>query len=162
MLHYYSLKTTVMPRYRCITSWKNSFLLVLFFCMFTGISISQNTTANSAITDLLNQRAMLIEEAQSTRDIDVQLVELGYRPKAVIHSQTTVNGGIRIEFPIYLLIPADKKDRVIQRLSNYYAPTLFSLEIDTELRMVTLFVNATISSEEIDSIIDHFGYSGHE
>lgn len=162
MLHYNSPKTNGLRQSRNFNVWAPSYLLVLLFSLFSSIAISQNTETNSTISDLLSQRAALIEQSQSTRELDVQLFELGYRPKAVIHSQTLENGSLRIDFPIYRALPEEKKERVIQRLSSYYASTLLSMEIDTELLEVTLFVNATISSEEIDAIIDHFGYEGHE
>lgn len=162
MLYYYSLKTAGLLLRRNFYKAGIPFLLVLLFSLSSGIATSQNATTNSTITDLLHQRATLIEQSQSTRDLDVQLAELGYRPKAIISSQTLENGSLRIEFSIYRAIPEEKKERVIQRLSSYYASTILSLEIDTELLKVALFVNANISSEEIDAIIDHFGYSGHE
>ncbi len=162
MRHYYSLKTNGLQQSRSLNSWNSSYLLVLLFSLFSSIAMSQNSATNSTITDLLNQRAVLIEQSQSTRDLDVQLFELGYRPKAVIRTQTLENGSLRIEFPIYKALPEEKKERVIQRLSSYYASTILSMEIDTELLEVTVFVNATISTEEIDAIIDHFGYEGHE
>ncbi|MDH4471888.1 MAG: hypothetical protein QE487_04725 [Fluviicola sp.] len=136
-------------------------LYLLFFVGLSSQTAFGQTETSTAITQLLSERSSRITQSTPTRDIDMQLFELGYRPKAVVSTQTLENGNLRIIFPIYLAVSADKKIRMEERLSQHYS-YLSSISVDTELQQVTLLLLPTTSSEELDSIIDHFGYAGHE
>lgn len=136
-------------------------LYLLFFIGLTGQTAFGQTEASTTVTQLLAERSSRIAQSTPTRDIDLQLFELGHRPKAIVTSQTLENGGLRIVFPTYLTVSAEKKTRIEERLSQHYS-YLSSISVDTELQQVTLILLPTTSSEELDSIIDHFGYAGHE
>lgn len=136
----------------------------LYLLFFAGLSYQTTygqTETSAAVTQLLSERSSRITQSTPTRDIDMQLFELGYRPKAVVTTQTLENGSLRVIFPTYLAVSADKKVRIEERLSQHYA-YLSSISVDTDLQQVTLILLPTTSSEELDSIIDHFGYAGHE
>ena len=136
-------------------------LYLLFFVGLSSQTAFGQTETSAAVTQLLSERSSRITQSTPTRDIDLQLFELGYRPKAVITTQTLENGSLRIIFPTYLAVSADKKARIEERLSQHYS-YLSSISVDTDLQQVTLMLLPNTSSGELDSIIDHFGYAGHE
>lgn len=136
-------------------------LYLLFFIGLTGQTAFGQTENTAAVNQLLTERSSRITQSENTRDIDLQLFELGYRPKAVIASQTLENGSLRIVFPTYLAISPEKKIRIEERLSQYYS-YLSAISVDTELKQATIILLPTTSPEELDAIIDHFGYAGHE
>lgn len=136
----------------------------LYFLFMIGLSSQTafgQTESSTTVNQLLAERSGRIAQSENTRDLDLQLFELGYRPKAIVTTQTLENGGLRIVFPTYLTVTADKKVRIEERLSQHYS-YLSSISVDTELQQVILILLPTTSSEELDAIIDHFGYAGHE
>ncbi|HLP55963.1 MAG TPA: hypothetical protein VK151_13090 [Fluviicola sp.] len=136
-------------------------LYLVFFIGLTGQTALSQTENTAAIDQLLAERSSRITQSESTRDLDYRLFELGYRPKAVITTETLENGNLRVVFPTYLSISADKKIRIEERLSQHYS-YMSHISVDTELKQVTLILSPNTSTEELDSIFDHFGYAGHE
>jgi hypothetical protein len=138
------------------------FIFTLLACIgLYGPAWTQTTVASTDVTALLSERTALVEQGQSTRELDQQLFDAGYRPKAVVNILLLENGTQRVTFPTYLMIPEDKKDRIISRLSAHM-PYLSAMVINTTLREVTFFVPATVSQEELNAVFDHFGYLGYE
>ncbi|MES2557411.1 MAG: hypothetical protein V4604_14750 [Bacteroidota bacterium] len=137
-----------------------AFQLLFFIGLISQTAFGQ-TEPSTAVNQLLTERSSRIAESAPTRDLDLQLFELGYRPKAIVSTQTLENGNLQIVFPIYLAVSAEKKIRIEERLSQHYS-YLSSISVDTELKQVTLILLPNTSSEELNSIVDHFGYAGHE
>lgn len=139
------------------TSFISGFLLVLLaYC-----NISWGQEFNSGIDSLLSERSARVEQLQDTRSIDLQLFQLGYRPKAIITTEQLENGTLRVTFPTYLIIPEEKKQRIIDRLSNTYS-YLISIQIAVETQETILNIPAENASAKIDELVNHFGYEGHE
>jgi hypothetical protein len=155
-MHYYYKRRVVGSLPSCHR--KKNILIVLAFVACPCFSASAQSTDISA---LLSERSVLIAQGQSTRELDQQLFNANYRPKAIIHAELLENGSRRITFPLYLTLTEDKKGSVVQRLAGHY-PYLTSLEIDTDLRQAVMYVPATVSTEELNAIFDHFGYLGYE
>jgi hypothetical protein len=158
MSNYYYIYTKVLRPLAC-KSHARIFSLAAGICLC--FQVTAQTSASADPANLLEQRSALIEQAQSTRELDQQLFNLGYRPKAIIATEVLENGSKRITFPTYLLIPEERKQRIIDRLTSHYL-YLLSMEIDTGLREVTFLVPAATSQEELTAIFDHFGYLGYE
>jgi hypothetical protein len=158
MSNYYYICKGLRPLI-CQKRTKRIFSLIAGICLCVQATAQTSSSANLA--NLLEQRSALIEQAQSTRELDLQLFNAGYRPKAVIATEVQENGFKRISFPTYLVIPEDRKQRVIDRLALHYT-YLSSMEIDTQLHQVTFLVPAATSQEELTAIFDHFGYLGYE
>lgn len=133
--------------------------LLLFFS--TLPVIGQENPSSAEIDALLLQRSDLITQSSDTRQTDRELFALGYRPTAVISRQVLENGAVRITFGAYHSIPEERKERYFQRLSAHY-PYLVSMEINTATQVVSFQLTAGSSAAEINSIVEHFGYLGHE
>ncbi|ASS48119.1 MAG: hypothetical protein A3D31_00480 [Candidatus Fluviicola riflensis] len=140
-------------------SKRYSFYL-LFFIGLTG-QTAFGQTAPTMVDQLLAERSSRIAQSVPTRDIDLQLLELGHRPKAIVSTQTLENGSIRLSFPIYRPMVNADAQKVEARLSQNYI-YMTSIDVNSDLQEVTLQLNAGVSIEEIDAIVRHFGYLGHE
>jgi hypothetical protein len=137
-------------------------ILFFVFFFFSALPVfSQENPASAEIDALLLQRGELIAQSSDTRQTDRELFALGYRPTAVITRQVLESGAVRITFNAYQAIPEERKERYFQRLSATY-PYLVSMEIDTEAQIVSFQLTAGSSAAEINSIVEHFGYLGHE
>lgn len=136
-------------------------LYLLFFIGLTGQTAFGQTETSAAVNQLLAERSSRITQSTPTRDIDLQLFELGYRPKAVVTTQMLENGSIRLNFPIYRIVSPNDALKIETRLSQNYT-YMTSINVNSDLQEVTLLLNAGVSAEEIDAIVRHFGYFGHE
>lgn len=139
------------------TSFISGFLLVLLVC--SNAAWSQESTPE--ISSLLSERFARLEQSQDTRSIDLQLFQLGYRPKAIITEEQLENGTLRITFPYYLSIPEEKKQRITDRLSSTYS-YLISIQVATLTQEIILNIPIEDASTKIDELVNHFGYEGHE
>lgn len=141
-------------------TFQRTLLSLLFF--FSALPVfAQENPSSAEIDALLLQRSELIAQASDTRSTDRELFALGYRPTAVITRQVLESGAVRITFGAYQTIQEERKDRVIQRLTATY-PYLISMEIATASQTVSFQLTAGSSAAEINSIVEHFGYLGHE
>jgi len=131
-------------------------VLITLFMFVTG-----SLSAQSDISALRAERSVRISESSSTKDIDLRLYELGERPAAVIRYSTLENGTIRLEFPIYLPVNAERAERVVQRLTATY-PFLTSMQLNPAEDQAICILQAGTSEEQMEEITTHFGYSGHE
>lgn len=108
------------------------------------------------------QRTERISAGLDTRAIDLELFELGYRPTAVITDQHTLeNGMLYVQFATYLPIAEDKITRVTDRLTATY-PFLVNMHINPENQSVSVQLVSTATLSDLDQIVNHFGYEGHE
>lgn len=161
LTYYYSSETIGRPTAKYSLWSVRLFFLFLFSFSFSPGASAQADASSEALTALLAQRTERIGQSLDTREVDLQLFNLGYRPKAVITTESLENTTRRITFPTYLSISEDRKTRIIDRLASHY-PYMSGMDIHTELQFVTFLVAAGTSDEEIDAILDHFGYLGHE
>lgn len=130
----------------------------LTFALAMSLSTHAFSQDNSQqeIQQLLAQRETRIAEAQSTTDLDQQLFNLGYRPKAAV----TVTGN-SIQFPLFLPVSANKQAVMQDRLRTAY-PFLLSIQLDATAEHIVATVNDTPTPEMITDIITHFGFDGYE
>src|SRR4051812_19001581 len=102
------------PRVRTIFSYRPAIHLILISLFVVAGSFC--ASAQSDITSLLTERTNRIDQSLTTKDIDLQLFELGARPKAVLHHTVLENGSILLDFPVYLPVRADRTEQVRQRI----------------------------------------------
>ena len=129
-----------------------SFLLIAWCFVLYNTAVAQ-----SPIDDLNAQRSILIQNGESTENVDMQLYHLGYLPKAIVHQ----NSSVQIEFPFYHPISTDKATRVQQRLTAYY-PFLTEIEVLVPEKKIRASFTQVPTAEMINEIVSHFSYSGYE
>lgn len=163
LTYYYSSETIGRPASKWSVRLFSGFILAFFFSLNAAAQTNAAPADGSAefTATLLGQRNERIAQSLDTRDLDRQLFDLGYRPKAVLTTELLENNARRITFPTYLAIAEDRKARIIDRLGPHY-PYMSAMTIHTELQTVSFVVAAGTSDAEIDAILDHFGYLGHE
>ena len=131
-------------------------LLIIGFSIFSNIGNTQISTAEAEIQTLLSQRQDLINSSLSTLEVDKQLFNLGYRPKAKV---TQI--GNSISFGLFLPVHASKQAVMESRIKSVN-PTLMSLTLNPTDQRITAVFSEPPSALNINDIITHFGFVGYE
>lgn len=142
----------------CTLSLRRKFLrntlLAVFLLFGSSFTFSQNV--NAEIDNLLAQREQLIQSSQSTTDVDKQLFDLGYRPKA----QVTVSGN-QISFPTFLPV-SPAKQAVMENRIKSVNPTLSTLVLIESTQVIQATFTEAPTTQNIYDIIVHFGFNSYE
>jgi len=125
-----------------------------FVCICQTSSFAQ--TNEEQIATLLEQRTSLNDQSLNTLDVDRQLFNLGYRPKAEITST-----GNSFSFPVFLPV-APEKQAVMESRIKSICPFLVSLQLNPQLQTITAVVTGSVTESMINDIITHFGFVGYE
>jgi hypothetical protein len=134
------------------------FLLLPWLLLSAGAFGQEN---DPAVSQLLQERASLIASGQSTTPTDIQLYELGHRPKAVFTIVATESGSMKMICPLYRPFSPENVQGMFGRLSAHY-PHLLSLEKGSDgVSLIGLFQSGT-TAEQISEVTNHFGYDGYE
>lgn len=150
------LKTTTM--YYCFFILKKNLKLVscfLAFSFFSAISCHAQSDPDQ-ITQLLTERDNLLSQSQSTLEIDKQLFNLGYRPKAQV---TIIGNGFT--FPLFLPVSPTKQAVMESRIKSV-CPFLLTLQLNEQDQSIIAQLSETPTPAMILDIIIHFGFEAYE
>src|SRR3989338_5430957 len=119
-------------------SKRYSFYL-LFFIGLTG-QTAFGQTAPTMVDQLLAERSSRIAQSVPTRDIDLQLLELGHRPKAIVSTQTLENGS-----------DLTMVDQLLAERSSRIAQSVPTRDIDLQLLELGHRPKAIVSTQTLEN-----------
>jgi len=126
------------------------------FLVLCGSFTSFSQDANSEINTLLEQRELLLQSSESTLEVDRQLFNLGYRPKA----QVTIVGN-QVTFPLFMPVSPNKQAVMESRIKSVH-PTLTSLVLIEGTQTIRATFSSEPSTQNILDVITHFGFNSYE
>jgi len=146
MIYYYT--PSVRRKLLC------AMLPVIMILLSSSTSFCQEE--NPEINALLVQRESLVQSSESTSEVDRQLFNLGYRPKA----QVTITGN-SIHFPLFIPVSANKQAVMESRIKSVN-PTLSSLILIESTQTIQATFSQEPTTQNILDIIIHFGFISYE
>ena len=126
------------------------------FLVLCGSFTSFSQEIDSEINSLLAQREVLLQSSESTLEVDKQLFNLGYRPKA----QVTIVGN-QVTFPLFLPVSPNKQAVMEARIKSIH-PTLTSLVLIEETQTIRATFSSEPTTQHILDVITHFGFNSYE
>ena len=130
-------------------------LSFLAFSFFSAVSCNAQSDQEQ-VTQLLAQRETLLNQSQSTLDVDTQLFNLGYRPKAQV---TIIGNGFT--FPLFLPVSPNKQAVMESRIKSI-CPFLLTLQLNEQDQSIIAQLAETPTPDMIQEIIIHFGFESYE
>ncbi len=136
---------------------KNLRLTLCFLAFSFSGAVSCHAQSNQEqITQLLSQREVLLNESSSTLEVDKELFNLGYRPKAAV---TIVGNGFT--FPLFLPVSPNKQAVMESRIKSV-CPFLLTLQINEQDQSIIAQLSEAPTPAMIRDIIIHFGFEEYE
>lgn len=123
---------------------------------FSGAVSCQAQSNQEQITQLLTQREALLSESSSTLELDKQLFNLGYRPKAHV---TVIGNGFT--FSLFLPVSPTKQAAMESRIKSV-CPFLLTLQLNEQDQSMIAQLSEAPTPAMIRDIIIHFGFEEYE